>query len=222
MHLIDRWKILDTGSTDNTVNIINKVLVGNKKGELYQEPFINFKASRNRLLDLAGEECKFTLMLDDTYIVESDLIGFLNEIRGDQVADSFTLYIKSDDVEYGSNRVLKTTGKLRYMYKIHEVVQDKNNIITPYNLELTACRIVSNPDFDLSFNILDAAGTTGFTYKILEKDAYCILTEDITIANWYLFWLDLLCQSHVPSITCHVGVKNQLFAQMFSSSHHQN
>jgi hypothetical protein len=128
MHLIDRWTILDTGSTDETLEIINRVLVGKKKGELFQEPFINFRDSRNRLLELAGESCKFTLMLDDTYVINGDLREFLNEIRGDQFADSFTLYIKSDDVEYGSNRVLKSNRKLKYLYKIHEVVQEKNNI----------------------------------------------------------------------------------------------
>jgi predicted O-methyltransferase YrrM len=128
MHLIDRWSILDTGSTDGTIDIINKLLVGKKKGTLYEEPFINFRDSRNRLLELAGKTCKYTLMLDDTYIVKGDLRGFLNEVRGDQWGDSFTLYIKSDDVEYGSNRILRCDRNLKYLYKIHEVVQDKNNV----------------------------------------------------------------------------------------------
>jgi predicted O-methyltransferase YrrM/tetratricopeptide (TPR) repeat protein len=127
MHLIDQWTILDTGSTDDTVAIIKNVLA-NKKGALYEEPFINFRDSRNRLLELAGHTCKYTLMLDDTYVVNGDLRGFLNEVRGDQWGDSFTLYIKSDDVEYGSNRILRSDRKLRYLYKIHEVIQDKNNV----------------------------------------------------------------------------------------------
>jgi len=126
-HLIDQWTILDTGSTDDTVSIIKKVLA-DKKGKLYEEPFINFKDSRNRLLELAGHNCKYTVMLDDTYVVKGDLRGFLNEVRGDQWGDSFTLYIKSDDVEYGSNRILRSDRNLRYLYKIHEVVQDKNNV----------------------------------------------------------------------------------------------
>jgi predicted O-methyltransferase YrrM len=129
LHLADRWTILDTGSTDDTINIINNVLTGVKKGCLYQEPFINFRDSRNRLLDLANQAgCKYNIMLDDTYVIEGDLRGFLNEVRGDQFADSFTLYIKSDDVEYGSNRVLKCDSNLKYKYKIHEVIQQENNM----------------------------------------------------------------------------------------------
>ena len=135
IHLIDNWTILDTGSTDNTIEIINRVLVGKKKGNLYQEPFINFRDSRNRLLELAGTSCKYTLMLDDTYIIKGDLRKFLTETRGDQFSDSFTLYIKSDDVEYGSNRILKTNRKLKYWFKIHEVVQSENNnnVVIPIN-----------------------------------------------------------------------------------------
>ena len=128
LHLIDSWTILDTGSTDGTIDTINKVLVGKKKGNLYQEPFINFRDSRNRLLELAGQDCKYIVMLDDTYVIEGDLRKFLNEVRGDQVATSFTLYIKSDDTIYGSNRIIKSESGLRYVHRIHEVITDKNNV----------------------------------------------------------------------------------------------
>ena len=75
--IIDRWTILDTGSTDNTIDIIKKVLVGKKKGELFQEPFVDFGTSRNRCLKLAGSSCKYKLMLDDTYMIEGELREFL-------------------------------------------------------------------------------------------------------------------------------------------------
>ena len=124
---IDRWTILDTGSTDNTIEIINRVLVGKKKGKLYQEPFINFRESRNRCLELCETNCKYNVMLDDTYIIQGDFRGFLDEVRGDQFADSYSLLIKSDDTEYYSNRVTKSKNKLRYIYTIHEVIQKDNN-----------------------------------------------------------------------------------------------
>lgn len=127
---IDRWTILDTGSTDNTVATIQKVLGNHKKGTLYQEPFINFRESRNRCLDLAALEghCTFTMMLDDTYVVKGDLKGFLSQVRGDQTADSFSLFIKSDDVEYTSNRIIKTDRQLRYVHTLHEIINPTNNI----------------------------------------------------------------------------------------------
>lgn len=125
---IDRWTILDTGSTDDTIKIIQEILAPKVRGELYQEPFIDFGTSRNRVLELAGKACKFTLMLDDTYYIEGDLRGFLNEVRSDQFADSFSLYITSHDVQYTSNRVVKTKRNLKYIFKIHEVIQETDNI----------------------------------------------------------------------------------------------
>ena len=128
MPIIDKWTILDTGSTDETLDIIKRTLIGKKNGELYEEPFINFRDSRNRLLDLAGKSCKYIIMLDDTYIVEGDLRSFLTETRGDQLSDSFTMYIKSEDTIYGSNRIIKSETGLRYIHTIHEVISDKNNV----------------------------------------------------------------------------------------------
>ena len=123
----DRWTILDTGSTDDTINVIKKVLQ-NKKGKLYQEQFINFKDSRNRCLDLAGKSCKFIITLDDTYIIKENLRGFLETIRGDQFGDSYSIYLQSNDVEYGSNRIIKSATNLRYIHKIHEVISPLNNV----------------------------------------------------------------------------------------------
>jgi hypothetical protein len=128
LSIIDRWTILDTGSTDETIEIINRVLVGKKKGNLYEEPFINFKESRNRCLDLAGKVCKFILMLDDTYVMKGNLRSFLNEVRDDQYSNSFTLIIESHDLKYGSNRIIKSESGLRYKHRIHEVINDDNNI----------------------------------------------------------------------------------------------
>ena len=142
MKYIDRWTILDTGSTDNTVETIKRVLAGKKPGELYEEPFINFRDSRNRLLELAGTKCKYTVMLDDTYVLQGELREFLNEVRGDQFADSFSLFIRCDDVEYASNRVFIAERGLKYKYTIHEVIpkENNNNVIVP----ITRVNIVDN------------------------------------------------------------------------------
>lgn len=127
LDIIDRWTILDTGSTDGTQDIIRKVLK-NKKGKLYEEDFVNFRDSRNACLDFAGNSCKYNLMLDDTYVIRGELKHFLETVRGDQFADSYSLIIQSDDTEYYSNRVTKSANNLRYIYKIHEVIQKNDNV----------------------------------------------------------------------------------------------
>jgi hypothetical protein len=125
--IIDRWCILDTGSTDGTQDIIRRILK-NKKGTLYEEPFVDFKVSRNRCLELAGHTCKFIIMLDDTYTIKGNLRNFLTQVRGDQFSDSFSLLIQSSDTEYYSNRIIKSTTDLKYIHTIHEVITDTNNI----------------------------------------------------------------------------------------------
>lgn len=125
---IDRWTIMDTGSTDGTLDTIQEVLVGKKRGTLYTEPFVNFRESRNRCLDLGGTHCKYNVMLDDTYVIRGDIRKFLEEVRGDEFSSSFSLYVTSDDVEYTSNRITRVDLNLRYIFKIHEVIQKDDNV----------------------------------------------------------------------------------------------
>jgi hypothetical protein len=129
---VDRWTFLDTGSTDNTVEIIKDVMK-NKRGVLYQEPFINFRDSRNRLLELAGTDCVFNIMLDDTYILKGRVREFLEYVRGDDVADSYSLTIDGSDTLYTSNRVTKSERKLRYENLVHEIIQSNLNIEIPFD-----------------------------------------------------------------------------------------
>lgn len=117
---MDRWTILDTGSTDNTIKIAKEVLK-DKKGDLYEEPFINFRDSRNRLLDLAGTTCKFTIMLDDSHILDGDMRKLLNGIRTG-AEDVYSINITSGITEFYSSRILKTEREIRYTYKVHEVI----------------------------------------------------------------------------------------------------
>jgi len=127
---IDRWTILDTGSTDGTQDVIKEVLK-DKKGELYEHPFDNFRDSRNRCLDLSSKNCKYTIMLDDTYVIKNDLIKFLQSVDDDIYAESYSFIIISGDVEYSSNRMVKTDLNLRYINKVHEIFEKNVSGLIP-------------------------------------------------------------------------------------------
>jgi tetratricopeptide (TPR) repeat protein len=120
---IDEWTILDTGSTDGTQGII-KECMKNKRGNLYEEPFVDFKVSRNRSLDLAGNSCIYNLILDDTYILEGGdfLRNTLREYRDNKDVKSFCIPIVSNFTSYDSCRIIRTDSGLRYIFKIHEVI----------------------------------------------------------------------------------------------------
>ena len=124
---IDRWTIIDTGSNDETLDIVKKVLAS-KRGKLHQMPFVDFSTTRNQCLDLAGTSCKYTIMLDDTYYVNGNLREFLKKTRDDLYADSFSIYIQTNDVLYASVRIILADSGLRYKYRVHEVFEERNNI----------------------------------------------------------------------------------------------
>ena len=167
MASFDEWTILDTGSTDDTVAIIKRVLVGKKKGRLVQEPFINFRDSRNRAFELAGTSCTYNLVLDDTYELRGNVRGFLRDIRGDQYADSFSMYISSHDNQYISNRITRSCRGLRYIYRIHEVIDPKDNVnvclpvgaasIFDIRSEKMQQRTISRKPYDIEMLQLDLA-----------------------------------------------------------------
>ena len=196
LEFFDKWTILDTGSTDSTIDVIKEVLV-NKKGQLFCEPFINFRDSRNRLLELAGNSCNYTLMLDDTFIVKGKLIQFLNTIRGDQFSNSLTLFLNSYDSQYASNRLVRTNSGLKYIYKIHEVITPKNNscVIIPkndsyildINSKLMQDRTINRKYLDLQFlqEELDENPDNSRTYYYFATTYACLKQYDKAY-EWYL------------------------------------
>jgi glycosyltransferase involved in cell wall biosynthesis len=116
---IDYWSILDTGSTDNTIDIIREKL-SKVPGELFQEPFIDFGTSRNRILELAGNRCKYTLMLDDSYVLHggSHLRRLIK--KGNENGYTIRVTDNKENSEYYSVRLLKSSATIRYKYRIHE------------------------------------------------------------------------------------------------------
>lgn len=71
--MIDYWVICDTGSKDNTIEIIKECLK-DIPGDLYEKPWVNFGHNRNEALELAKDKADFILFMDadDWLIPQSD------------------------------------------------------------------------------------------------------------------------------------------------------
>lgn len=125
---IDHWTVLDTGSTDNTPDIIREELK-DVPGNLYFGEFIDFSQARNKSLELSSKKCKYTLILDDSYVLHGgkELRNILQSGKASCYIIKIGKYIDGflrDD--YFSKRIIKSSDNLRYQYRVHEdiVVND--------------------------------------------------------------------------------------------------
>ncbi|HEX2580018.1 MAG TPA: glycosyltransferase [Rhabdochlamydiaceae bacterium] len=67
--LIDYWVIVDTGSSDNTKEIIQETMKG-IPGELHERPWINFAHNRNEALALAKNKGDYVLLIDADEVLQ--------------------------------------------------------------------------------------------------------------------------------------------------------
>jgi tetratricopeptide (TPR) repeat protein len=120
---IDRWTLLDTGSTDGTQALARAALAG-LPGELLEEPFVDFGTTRSRALELAGDDCTFTLMLsgDETLREGAALRRFCAESAGDGEG-AYLVDVRMGDDVYGSARLARARARWRYVGVTHEFLQ---------------------------------------------------------------------------------------------------
>lgn len=125
---IDYWTILDTGSVDNTMDIIREEMEG-LDGRLYQEGFVDFATTRNRSLELSSKRCKYTIILDDSYVLHGG--EKLRKMLNKSNKSSYCINIgflkeKVLTAYYYSLRIIKSSENLRYRSKVHEYILDEN------------------------------------------------------------------------------------------------
>ena len=127
-NFVDCWRILDTGSTDNTQAVVCETMRG-LPGRLDTESFRDFATSRNCVLDIAsigsgGPETTpiFTLMLsaDETLSGGPELRAFLEEQRSAKDG-AYSVTMSAENARWFYPRVLRVDAGWRYVGEVHEV-----------------------------------------------------------------------------------------------------
>lgn len=127
--VIDRAIVLDTGSTDGTQDIVRSV-AERMEVFLFEEPIctfedtgiIDFAATRNRVLDLAGNYSEFTFMMsgDETLSGGKVFREFLESKRQEKDG-AYCVLVQTGALLFQSTRVLRAGSAWRYEEPIHEI-----------------------------------------------------------------------------------------------------
>lgn len=116
--VIDAWCIVDTGSTDDTRNIIREYL-RDIPGVLHDQPWMDFAFNRTEALILARDKADYTLIIDadDTLVIP---LGF---VMPDLTADSYTFDIDFAPLRYRRAQMVRNTLPWRYRGVLHEYLE---------------------------------------------------------------------------------------------------
>ena len=117
---IDYFVICDTGSTDNTKEIITEFFKKhNIKGKLYEKPWVNFEVNRTEALKLAKGKTDYILLIDaDMQLVVHDP-DWKNKIP----YDTCLVNQENDSLRYANTRVISGNLDYRYVSVTHEYIE---------------------------------------------------------------------------------------------------
>jgi tetratricopeptide (TPR) repeat protein len=124
INIIDCYCICDTGSTDNTVELI-KTYFENKNipGKIVNEPFKNFAHNRNFALKSCLNMSDYVLLMDADMILK--IINFNKKTLSN--FDSFYILQGNDDFYYQNLRIIKNNGLFSYVGVTHEYISTPSN-----------------------------------------------------------------------------------------------
>lgn len=113
--IIDRWIVVDTGSTDGTQEIVRRHLQS-LPGELHERPWLDFAANRTEALALARPMGDYTLLID----ADDELEIPKNFAMPNLEADSYTFDILLGGIRYRRPQLVKSKIPWKYEGVLHE------------------------------------------------------------------------------------------------------
>jgi tetratricopeptide (TPR) repeat protein len=124
--LIDSYCICDTGSTDNTVDLIKLFFERhNVPGKIVTEPFRDFGYNRSYALKqcIDMESADYLLLLDADMVLQISSNMDIQQFKNSLNADAYHLFQGSEAFFYKNVRILKNNPNFAYWGVTHEYIQ---------------------------------------------------------------------------------------------------
>jgi tetratricopeptide (TPR) repeat protein len=116
--IIDCYCICDTGSTDNTIEIIETFFESkNISGKIVKEPFKNFSYNRNVALKSCIGMSDYVILLDADMILEIRSPFDKSVLL---TGDAFSILQGCNEFYYENVRIIKNNGRVEYVCVTHE------------------------------------------------------------------------------------------------------
>ena len=132
--IIDTYCICDTGSEDNTVEIINEFFFKHDiKGKIVYQEFVNFEETRNYALNAAKSSADYLLFLDADMILE---IG--EDFDKSKLIDPVYSIRQGDSFQYYNVRLVSTSINFQYRGVTHEYIDLENGL---FGIKLESLKI---------------------------------------------------------------------------------
>lgn len=113
--IVDRWVIVDTGSTDGTQDIVRAYL-HDLPGTVHERPWRDFAYNRSEALELARGQSDYTLIIDADDALEMQA-GTNLPVLG---ADAYTVEIGDAATVYRRTQMVRSALPWRYNGVLHE------------------------------------------------------------------------------------------------------
>ncbi|MES3009800.1 MAG: glycosyltransferase [Pseudomonadota bacterium] len=115
--IIDTWTIVDTGSSDETQEIIRSTAKSlGIEGRLHQRPWVNFGHNRTEAIQLAREHSDYLFFIDADEILELPDGYKLPHLD----KDAYAVTMASGDLRYSRTCLASTKLPLKYTGVMHE------------------------------------------------------------------------------------------------------
>ena len=122
----DYWVIADTGSTDNTIELIeNFFKEKNIPGEIFRDVWEDFGTNRTKALEYAYNKTDFLLVFD----ADDEIYGDF-KLPEKYEYDSYNLIFGNESFKYNRMALVSNRKKWRYVGVLHEVIVAKEPVST--------------------------------------------------------------------------------------------